>query len=74
MNYVLGHQERVQAQITQVESAIAQTEVRLYGLGTITLFLHHVSHIYHYHTIIESANLKARGQEFYLMFISNISM
>lgn len=29
MNYVLAHQERVQAQITQVESAIAQTEVRL---------------------------------------------
>ncbi|KAM9488281.1 tripartite motif-containing protein 46 isoform 2-T2 [Clarias gariepinus] len=27
MNYVLAHQERVQAQITQVESAIAQTEV-----------------------------------------------
>ncbi|XP_058252913.1 tripartite motif-containing protein 46 isoform X3 [Hemibagrus wyckioides] len=27
MNYILGHQERVQAQITQVESAIAQTEV-----------------------------------------------
>ncbi|KAK2855182.1 hypothetical protein Q7C36_007051 [Tachysurus vachellii] len=27
MNYILAHQERVQAQITQVESAIAQTEV-----------------------------------------------
>ncbi|XP_060776447.1 tripartite motif-containing protein 46 [Neoarius graeffei] len=27
MNYILSHQERVQAQITQVESAIAQTEV-----------------------------------------------
>lgn len=32
MNYILAHQERVQAQITQVESAIAQTEVKLHLL------------------------------------------
>lgn len=32
MSYVLAHQERVQAQITQVESAIAQTEVSVYVL------------------------------------------
>jgi len=32
MNYILGNQDSIQAQITQVESGIAQTEVHSIGV------------------------------------------
>ncbi len=43
MNYILANQESVQAQITQVESGIAQTEVHSSGvLIILSVFVRHL--------------------------------
>lgn len=43
MNYILANQDSVQAQITQVESGIAQTEVHSTGvLIMLSVFVRHL--------------------------------
>lgn len=43
MNYILGNQDSIQAQITQVESGIAQTEVNsTVVLITLSVLMRHI--------------------------------
>lgn len=45
MNYILGNQDSIQAQITQVESGIAQTEVHSIGVLIILwVFMRQILH------------------------------